>query len=465
MWKIVLSISVAQLPINRSERLTKSQMSAHTTYPSTSYASESKFTSATRVRNFTTTVFAEYTALAIECDAVNLGQGFPNFAAPTFVKEAAQQAIAADLNQYTRYGGHLRLVQALSQVYSPLFQRELDPMDEIVVTVGATEGIFATIQALIEPGDEVILIEPYYDSYPASVVMAGGTPVYIPLRPAQSSSGTMTLASDWMLDPTELEAAFNERTRLIVINTPQNALGKIFNLQELTLIAELVQKYDAYVLSDEVYEWMVYPRALEGVQKASHTTATAPTTVQHTRIATLPNMWERTITLGSAGKTFSVTGWKIGWAIAQSPIAHAILMGHQWIPFTVATPLQEAVAVGMELAEEEGYFDWLAHMYQTKRDKLLTVLNQVGLTPVLPDGSYFVLADSAQIDIPIEAGVRRDVAICRWLTREIGVAAIPPSHFYCPEHQHITDNLVRFCFCKTDDMLDAAAERLQKLKN
>ncbi|MCC9077757.1 aminotransferase class I/II-fold pyridoxal phosphate-dependent enzyme [Litorilinea aerophila] len=401
------------------------------------------FTPAARVRGFGTTVFAEFTALAIEHNAVNLGQGFPNFPAPDFIKEAAQRAIAADLNQYARSAGHPRLVNALSAVYSPLFGRELDPLHEIVVTVGATEGIFATIQALVEPGDEVILIEPFYDSYPAAVTMAGGTPVYVPLRPTANRER----AAGWALDMDELRAAFSPRTRLLILNTPQNPIGKVFSREELAQIAALVQEFDAYVLSDEVYEWMVYGDGQEPVE--------------HVRIATLPGMWERTITLGSAGKTFSVTGWKIGWAIAPAPIAHAIFMAHQWIPFAVATPLQEAVACAFEEAEARGYFNWLRTTYRQKRDRLLQVLQEVGLQPVSPDGSYFIIFETGHLDVPVPPNTRRDYAVCRWFTQEVGVAAIPPSPFYSPPHKHLTDNLARFTFCKTDDLLEEAAERLR----
>jgi aspartate/methionine/tyrosine aminotransferase len=401
---------------------------------------------AVRVRGFGATVFAEFTALATQVGAVNLGQGFPNFAAPDFVKAAAQQAIAADLNQYTRSAGHPRLVQALAAVYGPLFDRTLDPLREIVVTVGATEGIFAAIQAIVDPGDEVILIEPFYDSYPAAVVMAGGTPVYVPLRaPAGSAS-----AADWMLDTDELAAAFTSRTKLLILNTPLNPLGKVFTRSELGQIAALVIEHNLTVLSDEVYEWMIYP--------------TADHPVEHVRIATLPGMWERTITLGSAGKTFSVTGWKIGWGIAPPPLAHALLMAHQWIPFAVSTPMQEAVGVALEQAQANDYFTWLRSMYGAKRDKLLAVLQQVGLTPMTPDGSYFIVFDTSRIDIPVPAGERRDVAVCRWLTKEIGVAAIPPSPFYSAAHQPLVENLARFTFCKTDEMLDEAAHRLAKLR-
>jgi len=394
------------------------------------------------VRGFGATVFAEFTALANATGAVNLGQGFPNFAAPDFVKAAAQQAIAADLNQYARSAGHPRLVKALAQVYSPLFGRTLDPMTEIVVTVGATEGIFAAVQALVDPGDEVILIEPFYDSYPAAVTMAGGVPVYVPLRAPAGSRR----AADWTLDLAELTAAITPRTKLLILNTPSNPLGKVFSRAELSALAELVCRFNLTVLSDEVYEWMVYPPA------------------EHVRIATLPGMWERTVTLGSAGKTFSVTGWKIGWAIAPRTLAHAVLMAHQWIPFAVSTPMQEAIAVALEESEARAYFAWLSEMYQAKRDRLLAVLGEVGLPPMTPDGSYFIIVETSALAAPVAPGERRDIAVCRWLTKEIGVAAIPPSPFYSAPHQHLTDNLARFTFCKTDEMLDEAARRLQTIK-
>ena len=402
------------------------------------------FQPAERVRGFGPTVFAEYSALALQYNAVNLGQGFPNFPAPDFVKQAAQQAIANDLNQYARSQGHLRLVKALAQVYGPLFGRELDPQREIVISVGATEGIFATIQALVGPGDEVILSEPFYDSYPASVIMAGATPVYVPLRPPLGA----TSASEWLLDMDELAAAISPRTKLLLVNTPQNPVGKVFSRAELQQIAHLAQKHNLLVLSDEVYEWMVYPNPAG--------------TVEHVRMATLPGMWERTITLGSAGKTFSVTGWKIGWAIAPPHLAHAVQMAHQWIPFAVATPLQEAVGSALEQVYERHYFPWLSSMYQAKRDKLLDALRSVGLQPTAPDGSYFILFDTTHLNAPLEVGVRRDVSLCRWFTREIGVVPIPPSFFYSPQHQYLTDNLARFCFCKTDEMLDEAVRRLKE---
>lgn len=402
------------------------------------------FQPALRVRDFGATVFGEYTVLALQHNAVNLGQGFPNFAAPDFIKEAAQQAIAADLNQYARGAGHLRLVQALAQTYSPLYDRELDPLREVLVTDGATEAIYATIQGLIDPGDEVILIEPFYDSYPASVSMAGGVPVYVPLRAAPGT----TAASAWTLDMDELAAAVTPRTRLLIVNSPHNPVGKVFTREELTRIAALAQAHDLLVLSDEVYEWMVY-RDSEGQP------------IPHVRLATLPGMWERTLTLGSAGKTFSVTGWKIGWAIGPAHLVHAANMAHQWIPFAVATPLQEAVAVAFETAPSRDYYTWLATMYEAKRDKLWDALDEVGLRPVRADGAYFTLADTSRLDVPVPVGMRRDVAVARWFASDVGVATIPPSHFYSPQHQHLTEHLTRFCFCKTDETLDEAALRVR----
>lgn len=409
-----------------------------------------RFLPAERVRGFPETVFAEFTALAQRTGAINLGQGFPNFPAPDFIKRAAREAIDADLNQYTRSGGHPRLVEALSSIYSPVFERELDPMTEVVTTVGATEGIYATIQALVSPGDEVVMLEPFYDSYPAATVMAGGTPVYVPMEQPESHTEAAPVASSWRLDMDRLRDAFTERTRLFIINTPYNPVGKVFSREELQDIANIVLEHSrhnqpVYVLSDEAYEWMTYDGLIQD------------------RIATLPGMWDHTISLGSAGKTFSVTGWKIGWAFAPAEIIDAILKAHQWIPFTISTPCQEAVAVAFEETRKGEYLPWLSSMYETKRDLLMNALKSAGLTPHEPQGSYFILAETGHLPVPARPGEPRDVTACRWLTSEFGVVAIPPSAFYSPPHQYLVANLARFTFCKTDETLQEAGRRLRAL--
>lgn len=386
---------------------------------------------AARVAGFGVTVFAEFTALAEAHDAVNLGQGFPNFAAPAFVKEAAAEAIAADHNQYTRYGGHPALVQALARQAEVDLGRSVDPWTEIQVTAGATASLFAACQGLLDPGDEVILFEPFYDAYPADVIMAGGVPRFVPLHPQPDGS--------WRYDPNDLAAAFGRRTRLLFLNTPHNPTGKVFAAAELLEIAHLCQAHDVIVIADEAYERM----AFDGV------------TVE--RIAALPGMWERTLSIGSAGKTFSVTGWKVGWTIGPAPLVAAVRAATQWMTFSIATPFQVAVAHALGRVAALGYYGEMAAMYQGKRDRLAAILAAARLAPLLPQGTYFIVADTSTYDFP------SDDAFCRWLTATVGVAAIPPGAFYSQAHKPLARHLARFCFCKTDATLDSAAERLARL--
>lgn len=384
-----------------------------------------------RARDFAPSVFAEFTALADRHAAVNLGQGFPNFPAPGFVKEAAQRAIANEQNQYTRYGGHLGLVEALALQAEVDLGRVVDPLAEIQITAGATASLFSICQALLDPGDEVILFEPFYDSYPADVALAGGVVRFVPLYP--HSDGR------WRFDPGELRAQFNRRTKLIFLNTPHNPTGKVFDAAELSLIAALCQAFDVIVVADEVYERMTYGD------------------VAMTRIAALPGMWERTLSIGSAGKTFSVTGWKVGWTVGPAHLISALRNVYQWVTFCVATPLQAALAEAVRMAPAARYYQEMAAIYQAKRDRLAGILAAAGLSPLPPEGSYFIVADVSGLGFP------DDYAFCRWLTAEIGVAAIPPGAFYSPAHKHLARNLARFCFCKTDETLDAAAQRLAQL--
>jgi N-succinyldiaminopimelate aminotransferase len=387
---------------------------------------------AQRTLCFGETIFSEMTALARQHGAVNLGQGFPDFEPPEFVLRAATSAVEGGDHQYARGSGHPALVEALAAELGPSFGRALDPLAEITVTVGATEGLFASVLALCDPGDEVILIEPFYDSYPADVLVAGGTLRYVPLRPQASGR--------WELDPDELRAAFGARTKLILLNTPHNPCGKVFSREELQLIAGLCQEHGVFALSDEVYERIFFDEQ------------------EHVRLATLPGMWERTLTIGSAGKTFSVTGWKIGWVIGNPELSTAVRRIHQWIPFAVATPLQLAVAQVLRAASRSGYYAELRASYQQKRDRLVGILREAGLQPLVPEGAYFVIADGARF------GLDDDVALCRHLTTQVGVAAIPPSSFYSEEHRALARRKARFCFCKRDETLSAAAARFARLE-
>ena len=385
---------------------------------------------ANRTRLFGETIFSEFTALANQHEAVNLGQGFPDFAPPDFIMEAGRAAMQGPEQQYARGPGALPLVETLAAQLEPSLGRTVDPLAEVTVTMGATEGLFAATQALIDPGDEVILLEPFYDAYPADTLLAGGVPRYAALRPDPKGR--------WRLDPQELRAAFGDRTRLIILNTPHNPTGKVFTRAELELVAELCQQHDTLALCDEVYEQMVFDGR------------------EHLRLASLDGMWERTVTLSSAGKTFSVTGWKIGWAVAPAPLSDALRRIHQWVSFAVATPLQLAVCQALQQAPDRGYYSWLRQLYQQKRDRLVQILEQTPLRPLVPEGTFFIVADTSALDREFAD----DVEVCRYLTTEVGVAAIPPGAFYSDDHKHLAKQLARFCFCKEEATLAAAGERL-----
>ncbi len=384
-------------------------------------------TLAQRIQNFGTTIFQEMTELANDHNAINLGQGFPDFPAPDFIKEAAQKAIADEINQYAPGNGRFSLRTALAHKYQDQYRLAYNPDTDIVITSGATEAIFAGILGLVNPGEEVILVEPYYDSYVPSVIMAGGVPRFLTLP-----------APDWQIDPDELEALFNDKTKLIIINTPHNPIGKVYSREELELVARLCQQYDVVAMTDEVYEHLVY----DGLE--------------HIPLATMPGMFERTITVSSMGKSFSTTGWKVGWAAAPAELVTAVFRTHQFITYSGAAPLQEASAIALELAAKNNYYADLLTMYQNKRDLLAKSLHEAGLHPIIPQGTYFTMVKIEDLDFA------NDVSFCRYLTTEIGVAAIPPSAFY----HNPTDGtgLTRFAFCKSDEVLQEAAERLRKLR-
>ena len=414
------------------------------------------------------TVWHEFTPLAKEVGAVNLGQGFPDWQAPAFMKAAAKRAVDEDYNQYTRSGGHVPLVQQLAKWYKRVLQRDIDAMTEVTVTVGATEAMFALLQALVADGDEVLLMEPSFDIYSAQTRMAGGSPVYVPLQHT-GQAGVESTGSAWGLDLPALEAAITPATRILVLNTPHNPTGKMFSREEMQGIADIVARHPRIVvICDEVYEHMTYD---------GH---------DHVQFPTLPGMWERSVTVSSAGKTFSVTGWKVGWVVGPAPLVKGVMLVNQWVQFSVATPLQQAVAWALEEAEQpftapgadgaevthDSYFAYLRAQYLAKRTLLCDALNAAGLKAIAPEGGFFVMADTSAVSIPDSylaestpacPSMTRDWAFCRWLTKEVGVAAIPPSAFYQDSDKHLVANLARFAFCKTDEALTEAAGRLAKL--
>ena len=384
---------------------------------------------AARLVPFGTTIFSEMTALAQQHGAINLAQGFPDFEGPAAIIAAAQQALVSGANQYARSLGHLPLVQAIAAKYRARHGLEFDPLREVVVTCGATEGIASALLGLLDPGDEVVIFEPYYDSYPVAVALAGATPRFCPLR-----------FPEFALDEAALAACFTSRTKLLLLNTPHNPTGKVFTRAELEVIAKLCRERDVVVVSDEVYEHLTYDGA-----------TALP-------IATLPGMRERTLTLSSAGKTYSLTGWKIGWGVGPAALVAAAQAAHQYLTFSVATPLQAAIAFAIEHFGD-AYFAQLQRDYRERRDFLVGVLREVGFEPAVPQGAYFVLADFTRRFPPEIHG--DDRAVARLLTERHGVAAIPPSVFYGRDRDG--KRLLRFAFCKRMETLAAAAARLRAM--
>ena len=379
-----------------------------------------------RVRALQPTVFSEFSALAVRVGAVNLGQGFPDFDGPEVVREAAVAALRRGENQYAHGLGAPPLRQAIAEHARRFLGVSIDPETQVVVTCGATEAIFDAVQGLVDPGDEVVAFQPVYDSYAASVAMAGGVLRPVTLRPPD------TMHSRWWFDPGELEAAFGPRTRVLLLNTPHNPTGKVFGRPELESVATLVQRWNAVAVVDEVYGHLVYDGA------------------EHRSLATLPGMTERTLTVSSGAKTFGLTGWKVGWAMGPRALRDAVLQAHQYVTFAVPTPLQHAVAAALQLPD--AYFVELQADYARRRGKLLASLEASGLVPWAPEGAYFACVDVAG------RGFGDDDAFCRHLTTRVGVAAIPLSAFYVDRSR--APCVARFAFCKSDATLDEAARRL-----
>jgi N-succinyldiaminopimelate aminotransferase len=377
---------------------------------------------APRMQPFTTTVFAEMTALAVRTGAINLGQGFPDTDGPSSLLEGAVTAIRSGANQYPPGPGTPVLREAVATHQRRFYGLDVDPAD-VLVTAGATEAIAATVLALAGPGDEVVTFEPYYDSYAATIALAGATRRTVVLR-----------SPDFAVDEAALRAAFGPRTKLVLLNSPHNPTGKVFTPAELSLVAELAVEHDAVVLADEVYEHLTFG-------------------VPHVPIATLPGMAERTLVTSSAGKTFSVTGWKVGWLHGPSDLVAAARAVKQFLTYVGGAPFQPAVAAALALPDE--FFAGLATDLARKRDLLVAGLRAAGLTVNVPQGTYFVTADAAPLGF-------EDAAALAWAMPErVGVAAIPVSVF--SDDADAARSLLRFAFCKRDEVLEQAVERLAQL--
>lgn len=378
-----------------------------------------------RLRPFTETVFATMTAKAVEHEAINLGQGFPDSDGPAQMLEIARREIATGNNQYGPGRGDLRLRQAVAEQRSHRYGLDYSPDTEVLITVGATEAITATVLGLVEPGSEVIVLEPYYDAYAAAIALAGAERVAVPLQPA---------ADSWELDIAAIDAAVTERTSMIILNSPHNPTGSVFGETALQALSELIIRHDLLVLSDEVYEYLTY----EGVA--------------HSPIATCPGMRERTVTVSSAAKTFNVTGWKTGWALAEEGLLDAVLKAKQFLTYVGASPFQPAVAHALRNEQQ-----WVREMVQeleSNRDALVAGLQAAGLAVHQSSGTYFVIADIAGL------GYTESVDFCLALPEEAGVVAIPVQAFTDEPGPWRTK--VRFAFCKRPEVLTEAIDRLRK---
>ena len=379
-----------------------------------------------RMQGFGSTIFAEMTALATEHGAVNLGQGFPDTDGPRVMLDAAKAAIDAGRNQYPPGPGVPELLDAVAAHQKRFYGIDLDPRREVLVTVGATEAIAATILALCEPGDEVVTFEPYYDSYAASIALAGAVRRTSVLR-----------FPDFTVDEESLRAAFSPRTRLVLLNTPHNPTGTVFSREELELVCALARQHDAWVVTDEVYEHLVF----DGVE--------------HVPVATLPGMWDRTLTISSAGKTFSATGWKVGWVSGPAEAVAAVRAVKQFLTFVGSGPFQPAVAVALGLGDD--VYAGLSSSLQAKRDLLVAGLRGAGLEVSMPAGTYFVVADAAPL------GAVDALEFCRELPGRAGVVGVPVSVFH--DDVDAARTLVRFAFCKRDEVLHDAVARLGAVRN
>jgi aminotransferase len=383
-----------------------------------------------KAAQFTESVIREMTRQAIQYNAVNLAQGFPDFAAPEVIKIAAQQAVGADINQYAITWGAQNFRRAIAAKFAKWQKIEIDPEREITVCCGSTEAMIATLLALVDPGEEVVVFEPFYENYGPDAILSGATPRYVTLHPPTDEN------CEWSFDPAALRAAFNGKTRAIILNTPHNPTGKIFTRTELELIRDLCVEFDVLAITDEIYEHILYDGA------------------EHISIATIEGMRERTVTINSLSKSYSVTGWRVGWAIAPPALTAAIRKVHDFLTVGAAAPLQAAGAAALELPAS--YYADLATKYLERRDLLLAALRLAGFKAFKPGGAYYIMTDVASFNFA------DDRAFATHLVQQVGIATVPGSSFYSLPGGG--SQQIRFAFCKQLTTLERAIEKLQKLQ-
>jgi aminotransferase len=392
----------------------------------------SKLTGSRKATQFTESVIREMTRLNQLHGGVNLSQGFPDFPAPDAVKDAACAAIRADVNQYAVTWGARGFREAIAREFTRRHAVPVSADEQVTVCCGATEAMMATMMAIIDPGDEVVVFEPFYENYGPDAILSGATPRFVTLREPTGATG---LEAQWTFDPDELAAAFNDKTKAIILNTPNNPTGKVFTREELETIAVLCRKWDAVAISDEIYEHIIYDGR------------------EHVPIATIDGMADRTVTINSLSKTYSVTGWRVGWTISPPSLTGAIRKVHDFLTVGAAAPLQEAGIAA--LAVSDTYYDQLAAAYRRRRNRLLEILERHHFTCYKPYGAYYIMTDIKAF------GFADDVEFARYLVKDIGVAAVPGSSFY--RDPALGRTKLRFCFCKKDETLNEADKRLERL--
>jgi aspartate/methionine/tyrosine aminotransferase len=395
------------------------------TFDTTPAATAKRIQLSLKAAQFTESVIREMTRLSFKHGAVNLSQGYPDFAAPEDIKRAAREAIDADINQYAITWGAKRFRDAIAGKFERTQGVSVDPEREITVCCGSTEAMISSMLAIINPGDEVVVFEPFYENYGPDAILSGASPRYVKLRPP-----------DWSFDPDELASAFGPNTKAVILNSPNNPTGKVFGRAELEQIRDLCLRWNVFAITDEIYEHMVYDGA------------------KHISMAAIDGMCDRTITINALSKTYSVTGWRVGWAIASPEVTASIRKVHDFLTVGAAAPLQEAGARAMEFPAS--YYEKLVHDYSIRRERLLGILTDVGFQCFKPRGAYYIMTDISAFGFP------DDFAFAKYLVEEIGVAAVPGSSFF--RNPADGKSILRFTFCKKEETLSAAAAKLSKLK-